>query len=1696
MAAKARELERQLGLTQPRKSLLGSLIKNAQAAEPTSGPSVIGAWGPVQTWPFAFATAANLPDGRILALGGNRLTSFNGGSNTFASTWDPKTGEFATRNHSDHSMFCGIPVMLEDGRVFLNGGDGTRERASTFDFSTDTWQRVQDMHVGRWYPGTVALPNGDVFTALGDPGSSYPEVWSSAQGWRYLTGANLDDQILNLTAFEHTQLPYFHLAPNGLIFHSGPTQQMNWINPAGAGTITSAGLVNAWYPKYSNAVMYDTGKLLVTGGATAGGSDLASRAATNRAMIIDLNGANPVKTDTNHMTIARRFHSAVILPTGEVMQIGGTTAGIEFSDVGTQLIPEIWNPDTQTWRQVAGHDVPRNYHSVALLMTDGRVWSGGGGLCDCPADHPDAQVFSPPYLFNSDGSPATRPVITSAPTATKYGRAITVQATAGLSKFNLVKMSATTHDLNSDLRLLKVPFTEVSSGVYQLNLNPNVNVLTPGYWMLFGINSQGTPSVAHVMGIRSTDTPLVERQAAVRTLFLSTVSLPISASDPNGDTLTFSATGLPPGLTIHPQTGVIGGVASATGSYLARVNVSDGVNTASISFQWDIYLSSATRFVKLEAVSEADGLPWASAAEWVLLDEAGQPMSTNGMTISTDSEETSNWPGGYATRAIDGNPSTVWHTQFSGGVSPPHPHWLSLDLGEARKVTGFVYSSAPHEPRIKDYRFYKSSDAITWTLVQQGQFPNDGSTQTVIFPVNRDPSISIIDQQQSLRGSTVSFQVNAADPDGDPITYSATGLPPGLAINAASGMVSGTPTQAGTFDCLISVQDNRGGVASLVFKWTIAVPAFTISPITATPKPVNTAITYSATVQNAASPRFKWQFGDNTPETAYSTSSTISHSFQSPGLYLINLTVTDDSGIERQHTFTQAIHNQTTANLPVASTSITFEDRSTGNDRIWVVNPDNDSVTAFDSVTYSKLAEIPVGQRPHSLAIAPNGRLWVTNRDSATISVINTGSLTVTQTLGTLPMGSRPAGLAFSPGSGDAFVVLEALGRLVKLNSTAGTLTSSLDIGPNPRHVSITGDGSRVLVSRFITRPIPGEGTAAVQTNDGTTFFGGEVLAINPATMTLVSTITLRHSDKGDLGNQGRGIPNYLAAPVIAPDGQTAWVPSKQDNIKRGVLRDANRLDFQTTVRAIASRIDLALGAEDHGSRIDFDNAGVASGSVFNPTGNYLFVALETNRQIAMVDAYGNRELGRAEVGRAPQGLAVSPDGNRLFVHDFMDRTVSVLDLTALNTRAMPDAPILATLHSVGTEKLDATVLLGKQLFYDARDVRLAKDSYLSCASCHDDGEHDGRVWDLTGFGEGLRNTISLKGRSGTGHGFLHWSANFDEIQDFEGQIRNLSGGTGLMTEADFAATESPLGAAKAGRSAELDALAAYLSSLNQLSLSPHRSPDGRPTAEGLAGKAIFKAKNCASCHRGSRFSDSGAAVLHDIGTVKASSGKRLAGSLTGIDTPTLRDTWASAPYLHDGSAPTLADAVRAHSGVTVSATEINSLTAYLQQIDRYEPAPEAAACSTGIDLDTDDDGIADTAEDPNQNGVVETGETHPCLADSDGDGLQDGTELGVTAGVGDPDGAGPLTGTNLAVFIPDADPTTTTSPTSADSDGDGTPDGFEDSNRNGRVDVGESNPNASEPSDANVPVLGFWPALLLASLLAGIGVRQKNRRD
>jgi YVTN family beta-propeller protein len=802
-------------------------------------------------------------------------------------------------------------------------------------------------------------------------------------------------------------------------------------------------------------------------------------------------------------------------------------------------------------------------------------------------------------------------------------------------------------------------------------------------------------------------------------------------------------------------------------------------------------------------------------------------------------------------------------------------------------------------------------------------------------PVLNDPG-----SQTSQVGVPLTLQLTATDPNDDPLTYGATGLPAGMSVDDATGLISGVPTVVGSFNVVATASDGIN-TDSKAFQWVVSQSDSTfilIPPQTPPPTLAGTQLTLEAGVEGGTDLLFKWDFDDGTPETEYTSSPLINHTFAAPGIYYVTFTAIDSGGIPQVSTIVVTVHLPLTANQPAMSSNLIVEDGAAAGDRLWVVNQDNDSVSVFEAATNAKVAEIAVGSAPRTLTVASNGEVWVANKQSATISVIDSASLAPVRTIA-LPHASRPYGLVAAPAGDFVYVVLEASGRLLKIDPGNDETIDSVDVGPNPRHVSVTGDGEKIYVSRFITPPLPGESTGSVQTPVGV---GAEIIVIDAATLAKQDVITLRHSDKPDFAIQGRGIPNYLGAVAISPDGQSARVPSKQDNIKRGVLRDGSGLNFENTIRAISSRIDLATDTEDYAARIDHDDAGVASAIVYDRFGLYIFVALETSREIAVLDAHGGWEMFRINVGRAPQGLALAVDGRTLYVSNFMDRTISVFDIAALVDEGIADVPQVASRPTIDAERLNTQVLRGKQLFYDAKDTRLARDGYLSCASCHNDGGHDGRVWDLTGFGEGLRNTVNLRGRGGA-QGFLHWSNNFDEVQDFEGQIRSLSGGTGLMTTAQSnAGTRSqPLGDRKAGISSDLDALAAYVASLDSFASSPNRNADGSLTAAGAAGRSLFISKNCSSCHGGAAFTNSGSSNPQNVGTITADSGKRLGATLTGIDIPTLRDVWMTAPYLHRGSAATIADAIRAHSVVSVTDSEATDLAAYLAQIgDQESTAP------------------------------------------------------------------------------------------------------------------------------------------------------------
>jgi galactose oxidase len=274
---------------------------------------------------------------------------------------------------------------------------------------------------------------------------------------------------------------------------------MNFYGVSGTGSVTAAGTRgDDGDAMNGNAIMYEPGKILTVGGAPA----YQNSNATKNAYVVDINGTAPVVKKVGSMASARAFHNRVVLPDGKVMVAGGQARPVPFSDDTAALTPELWDPATEAFTPLASNTIPRTYHSVALLLPDGRVMVGGGGLCGgCSTNHFDAEIFTPPYLLNADGTARTRPTITSAPATATAGTTIPVATGQAVTNYSLVRMSSVTHTVNTDQRRIPLTPSSKSGNTAQLPLPADRGVLVPGFYMLFALDAAGVPSVAKTIRI-------------------------------------------------------------------------------------------------------------------------------------------------------------------------------------------------------------------------------------------------------------------------------------------------------------------------------------------------------------------------------------------------------------------------------------------------------------------------------------------------------------------------------------------------------------------------------------------------------------------------------------------------------------------------------------------------------------------------------------------------------------------------------------------------------------------------------------------------------------------------------------------------------------------------------------------------------------------------------------------------------------------------------------------------------------------------------------------------------------------------------------------------------------------------------------------------------------------------------------------
>jgi len=526
--------------------LLTALLWQQPAQAQTN---VRGDWKILSTeMPINPVHAALMRTGKVLVVSGSGNVA--GNLKYEAGVWDPETDAVTTQPLT-WDMFCNGMVVLPDGRPFVISGTlaydpfrGTPQTAA-YDPESKQFVDLENMAHGRWYPTATTLADGKVmvFSGLSETGptNTTVEIYSPHSGWsqEYQSG------------WVPPLYPRMHLLPNGNVFYSGPTRASTTFNTT----------TKTWSPtattNYGGSRSYGTSVLLPLRPANGyrprvmifGGGNPA----TATTEIIDLSSTTPSWQYGPSMSQPRVQMNAVILPDGKVLAVGGSKNDEDASTAS--LNGDLFDPEAGTMSTLAQNAYPRLYHSVALLLPDGRVWLAGGNPARGTYEA-HTEIYSPPYLFLGDGSPAPRPAITDAPGVIGYGSTFQVQtgSAAEVASVVLVRPGAVTHAFDMDQRLVGLSFT-ATNGALSVTGPPDGGVAPPGYYMLFLVNSSGVPSVASMVKVSSSaaqpDFTLSASPAAQVVLAGATTSYAVTVSGNSqfNGTVNMEVSGLPAGTT-------------------------------------------------------------------------------------------------------------------------------------------------------------------------------------------------------------------------------------------------------------------------------------------------------------------------------------------------------------------------------------------------------------------------------------------------------------------------------------------------------------------------------------------------------------------------------------------------------------------------------------------------------------------------------------------------------------------------------------------------------------------------------------------------------------------------------------------------------------------------------------------------------------------------------------------------------------------------------------------------------------------------------------------------------------------------------------------------------------------------------------------------------------------------------------------
>ncbi|HEY9827435.1 MAG TPA: galactose oxidase-like domain-containing protein [Stenomitos sp.] len=449
----------------------------------------------------ALLPPVNGGNAKILFLAGRRDEAGANCPNCSA-VWDYTNGNSFSRSNTPllssgvtFDFFCSGHAFLSNGNLLIAGGTlqanpflGLPD-SIIFNSSTLNWEVQPSMAHGRWYPTLTRLGDERVIAISGKDENGLlnlvPEIYSPGTGWTAFSSPTV-------TISDYANI---FLLSDGRLFSAGRANARPYLITLPGSfsdpiiTTSVSGLTDKPKTNYTTsaaAVLLPPAqdqKIMIIGGYKLNGS------ATARVNVIDLKAANPTYQPAPYLNHARLHNQAVILPDRTVFVCGGSTVRNSIPDA--VLVCEVYDPSTNTWTDVASHSIARLYHSIALLLPDGRVLLAGSN----PPGQRELrmEIYSPSYMVDS------RPVIDASPVEISYGQTISI-STAQASTIQwvqLVRPSAVTHCMDVEQRLIDIPFTVIpETNSLSATIITNRNLAPSGWYMLNIVDDNRIPSVS------------------------------------------------------------------------------------------------------------------------------------------------------------------------------------------------------------------------------------------------------------------------------------------------------------------------------------------------------------------------------------------------------------------------------------------------------------------------------------------------------------------------------------------------------------------------------------------------------------------------------------------------------------------------------------------------------------------------------------------------------------------------------------------------------------------------------------------------------------------------------------------------------------------------------------------------------------------------------------------------------------------------------------------------------------------------------------------------------------------------------------------------------------------------------------------------------------------------------------------------